>query len=94
MTQKDIYVMETIVDKLTNGCKLSAALKLMYSKRHVCIPYNETYANIQLIGLNMSMRTTNALLRGGLKTIGDVIEFYTWYDKKGNVIHEPSDDEE
>lgn len=26
--------------------------------------------------------------------IGDVIEFYTWYDKKGNVIHEPSDDEE
>lgn len=25
---------------------------------------------------------------------GDVIEFYTWYDKKGNVIHEPSDDEE
>jgi hypothetical protein len=26
--------------------------------------------------------------------IGDVIEFYTWYDKNGNVIHEPSDDEE
>lgn len=25
---------------------------------------------------------------------GDVVEFYTWYDKKGNVIHEPSDDEE
>lgn len=26
--------------------------------------------------------------------IGDVIEFYTWYDKKGNVVHEPSNDEE
>lgn len=25
--------------------------------------------------------------------IGDVIEFYTWYDKNGNVIHEPSMDE-
>ena len=25
--------------------------------------------------------------------IGDVIEFYTWYDRKGNVIHEPSMDE-
>lgn len=25
--------------------------------------------------------------------IGDVIEFYTWYDKNGNVIHEPSEDE-
>lgn len=24
---------------------------------------------------------------------GDVVEFYTWYDKKGNVIHEPSDEE-
>jgi len=24
---------------------------------------------------------------------GDVVEFYTWYDKNGNVIHEPSDDE-
>ena len=24
---------------------------------------------------------------------GDVIEFYTWYDKNGNVIHEPSMDE-
>lgn len=24
--------------------------------------------------------------------IGDVIEFYTWYDKNGNVIHEPSED--
>lgn len=23
---------------------------------------------------------------------GDVVEFYTWYDKEGNVIHEPSDD--
>ena len=26
--------------------------------------------------------------------IGDVIEFYTWYDRKGNVIHEPSDVDE
>ena len=25
--------------------------------------------------------------------IGDVIEFYTWYDRKGNVIHEPIDDD-
>lgn len=75
MTQRNIDVMDIIVDKLANGHKLSSTLKFVYDKRHVCIPYDEAYSDVQIIDLNMSMRTTNALLRGGLKTIGDVVEF-------------------
>jgi hypothetical protein len=42
--------------------------------------------------------TRNALVsveddKGNTKRLssGDVIEFYTWYDRNGNIVHEPSD---
>jgi DNA-directed RNA polymerase alpha subunit len=75
MTQRDIEVMDIIVDKIANSYHLSSALKFVYNKRHVCIPYDEAYFDVPIVALNMSMRTTNALLRSNLNNIGDVIKF-------------------
>lgn len=75
MTQKNIDVMDIIVSKMAEGASLSKALKLVYSKRNVVIPYNEEIYEVSVKSLSMSNRTTNALMRGKLKTIGEVIEY-------------------
>lgn len=75
MTQRNIDVMDIIVSKMAEGTKLSKALKLVYSKRHVCIPYNDNIFNVSLMKLGMTSRSTNALLRAGLITLGDVVDF-------------------
>lgn len=75
MTQRNIDVMDIIVSKMEDGTKLSKALKLVYNKRHVYIPYNENIFNVSLMALGMTSRSTNALLRAGLRTLGDVISF-------------------
>jgi DNA-directed RNA polymerase alpha subunit len=75
MTQTNINTMDTIVNELTAGKKLSAALSSVYSKRNVAIPHNDKFMEVDIKKLRMSMRTTNALLRGGIKTIGDVVNY-------------------
>ena len=75
MTQRNIEIMDAIVDKMVDGEKLSQALKSVYVKRHVYIPYNEEIFTVSLMELKMSCRATNALLRAGLRTLGDVIDF-------------------
>lgn len=75
MTQRNIYVMDVIVDKISSGEKLSSALKAVYSKRHLCIPYDETKLETHVVELGLSMRTTNALMRSGLNNVGKIIEF-------------------
>ena len=80
MTQRNIYVMDVIVSKIAEGASFSKATKLVYNKRSVCIPYNEGYFEAPLVDLGMTSRSTNALLRARLRTLGDVIEFCV--DKK------------
>lgn len=75
MTQRNIDVMDIIVSKMAEGAKFSKALKLVYTKRKVCIPYNAKYRDVSLMDLGMGGRTTNSLFRGNLKTIGDVVSF-------------------
>lgn len=75
MTQRNIEVMDIIVNKMAEGDTLSKALKKVYNKRHVAIPYNEEIYDVAITSLSMSNRTTNAAMRGKLKTIGEVIEF-------------------
>lgn len=75
MTQRNIDIMDIIVSKMAEGKTLSKALKLVYSKRNVAIPYNEEICNVAITSLPMSNRTSNALMRGRLRTIGEVIEF-------------------
>ena len=75
MTQRNVEIMDIIVGKMAEGTAFSKALKLVYSKRNVCIPYNEDDFNTSLMELGMTARATNPLLRSGLKTIGDVVEF-------------------
>ena len=75
MTQRNIETMSTIVSRLADGAKFSDALKTVYSKRKVQIPYDDVNIETQITSLGLSMRITNALLRAKLNTIGDVIAF-------------------
>ena len=75
MTQRNIDVMDIIVSKMAEGAKLSKALKLVYSKRNVVIPYSEDGFGVSLMSLGMTSRTTNALLRAGFRTLGEVVNF-------------------
>lgn len=75
MTQRNIDVMDMIVSKMAEGDTLSQALKRVYIKRNVAIPYNEEIYDVAITSLPMSNRTVNALMRGRLKTVGEVIEF-------------------
>lgn len=75
MTQRNIDVMDIIVGKMVEGDTLSKALKRVYNKRNICIPYSEDDLSVSVMNLGMSGRATNALLRGKLRTIGDVVDF-------------------
>ena len=67
--------LDIIVTKMAHSKTLSKALKDVYTKRNVAIPYEEEWLDCKLTSLKMSMRTTNALLRNKLETIRDVVEF-------------------
>lgn len=75
MTQKNIDTMDIIVNKLADGEKFSKALKTVYTKRNVVIPYHKEMGNVKITSLSMSNRTTNAVMRGKLKTIGEVVDY-------------------
>lgn len=75
MTDRNIYVMDLIVSKMIEGDKLSKALHRVYNTRNICIPYSESDLEASIMKLGMSGRTTNALLRAKIRTIGDVVEF-------------------
>lgn len=75
MTQKNIDIMDIIVDRIAEGKKLSEALKTVYVKRSVQIPNFDSMLDKDVRELKMSMRTTNALMRAKLDTIGKVAEF-------------------
>lgn len=75
MTQRNIEIMDIIVNKMAEGETLSKALKMVYSKRNVYIPYNEGDLDVSLMDLGMTSRATNPLLRAKLRTISDVVEF-------------------
>ena len=75
MTQRNIDIMGIIVDKMAEGEKLSQALKAVYTKRNVVLPYDEDMENVGIMSLGMSNRTTNALMRSRLQTIGDVVNY-------------------
>lgn len=75
MTQRNIDVMDILVSKMTDGDKLSKALREVYWQRNICIPYGDDSFNVPVDSLGLSNRSTNALLRTKLNTIGDVIDF-------------------
>lgn len=75
MTQRNINAMDMVVDKIAEGAKLSEALKTVYKKRSICIPYTDDNASVLIVDLGLSMRAANALLRSKLDTIAKVVEF-------------------
>lgn len=75
MTQKNINVMDILVDKMAGGMKLSKALEEVYETRRVGIPYSEDYENVLIIDLGLSRRASNALLRAKMRRVSDIVEF-------------------
>ena len=79
MTQKNIDTMDLIVSKMAHGKTLSRALHEVYTKRNVVIPYREKWMECELTSLKMTLRTTQALLRNKMKTIGDIVNYTNEY---------------
>ena len=75
MTATQINTLDLIVSKMAHGKTFSKALQDVYTKRNVAIPYEEEWLDCKLTALNMSSRTTNALLRNKFTTIRDVVNF-------------------
>jgi hypothetical protein len=75
MTQRNIDIMDVIVDKMVAGKTISDALKDVYVKRNVMIPFNEEVLNIGVDKLGMSRRTEFALMRGKMLTLLDVVRY-------------------
>lgn len=81
MTQTNINTMDIIVSKMAQGQTLSGVLREVYTKRNIAIPYHEEWLKSGLTSLKMSPRTTQALLRNKMQTIGDIVT-----DTKDNKI--------
>ena len=75
MTNTNIHIMDIIVDKLSHGKTLSQALKTVYSKRNVSIPFDEKFNDVSISSLDLSSRVFNPLMRNRLTTIGEVVQF-------------------
>ena len=82
MTTKNVEVMDIIVSKMAEGKTLSKALKLVYTKRNVAIPYCDEMFDIPLTQLNLSLRSRNTIARTEFNTINDVIRFKEYDDFK------------
>lgn len=75
MTQRNINAMDIIVTKMAEGTSLSKALEAVYTRRAVRIPYNEKCCEELILEFGLSRRSTNALMRAKMRTIGDVVKF-------------------
>ena len=75
MTQKNIDTMDIIVGLLAQNKKISRALRYVYDKRHLILPHNPQWYQIDVVDLGMTNRTMNALMRSHLTTLQDVIDY-------------------
>lgn len=76
MTQRNIDVMDIIVSNMKEGVTLSKAMKLVYTKRNVAIPFHAEIFDSSLDVLALSNRSENALMRAKARTIRDVLDMY------------------
>lgn len=75
MTDRNIEIMDRIVEEMAAGVKLSKALELVYTKRNVAIPYCEGMFDTPVLSSGLPQRITNALMRARLKSIDEVVKF-------------------
>ncbi len=74
MTTTNVNAMRTIINELEAGKTISDALKVVYTKRNVCIPYVDEVFDVDVRELSMSGRVTNTLLRNHITTINEAIK--------------------
>ena len=66
---------DTIINELAKGNKISAALSTVYTKRKVSFHYKKQWFDIDVRDLKMDSRITNALMRQHLRTLNDIMDF-------------------
>ena len=69
---------DTIINELAKGTKLSSALQTVYTKRKVSIPYKKEWFDADVRDLKMSTRTTCALIRAHIVTINDLMDYISF----------------
>lgn len=74
MTTTNVNAMRTIIHELEAGKTISDALKVVYTKRNVCVPYVDDVFDIDVRDLGMSGRVTGVLLRNHITTINEAIQ--------------------
>ena len=74
MTQRNVDIMDVIVNELSTNT-LSKALKVVYTKREVAIPFKAPDLDVPIEELKLQARTMNALKRTHLNTINEVIDY-------------------
>lgn len=84
MTQRNIEIMDKIVDMVAAGDKMSKALEKVYTKRNVIFFCDEKYLSNPIVVLGLSPRAHNALMRAKLRTIIDTINCFV--NKKSDTI--------
>lgn len=75
MTELNINCMDRVVDELAKGKTISEALTSVYYKRKVRIPIRDSITDVKIEELGLVGRTTNAIRRAHLRTVGDVVSF-------------------
>ena len=75
MTQRNIDIMDVIVEKVIRGASISDALKDVYKKRNISLQFSDEDLNVDVDKLGMSNRTTFALKRGKMFTLADVVGY-------------------
>lgn len=68
-------IIDSIVNEMENGKKISEALGTVFYKRNVVIPCYDKIADVEITSMNLSAKITNALLRAKLNTINDIAEY-------------------
>ena len=78
--------LNTMCNLITNGTPISEAMKQVYKTRKVTIPFEDGVFDVPVPSLKLSNRSTNALMRNGLKTLEAAIHCLdknTWSSIKG-----------
>ena len=70
-----VDVVDVIINSLREGDKLPMALRRVYVKRNVVVPYSERMLDVDIAELNLHPKVANILYRARLNTIGKVIDF-------------------
>lgn len=70
-----LTTIDRIINELSNGNTLSAALATIYTKRKVSIPYKKQWFDVDVRDIHMEPRIVNSLMRAKLTTLNKLMDY-------------------